>query len=229
MAPRRGKRGGRRSRRTYTLNCNFFGWYDTSTGYIKNIRADAIGMSTSRQLLLKSVTMHFSATATTSTYMIPSNAPCVTLLLADGNGSTVATSSTVLIPFGLTKSITVRTPRQTPMTTYGASTTVIAIHVSQPAPNTTLSYSGLARIHPSRNLQPYGVKLEDTIAELNDRFSLMQAEFHDASSCLDEELSADNKLENGAFEIVASDQLTCCPRCSAERASQSSRTMRPLL
>lgn len=219
MAPRRRRTRRSNNRRASTINCNFFGWYDTSTGYIKNIRADAIGMSTSRPILLKTVTMSFTTVASTATYMVPSNAPAVTLVLADGNGSTVAVSSTVLIPFGMTKSITVRTPRQTLMTVYSGSTTVISVHVSQPAPNTTLSYTGVARMRPSRNLMPYGVKIEDTLARLDERFRLMSVDVQLVSN--EARDLAVEEADSSADEFVALDTsaVGCC-RCTAENHSQ---------
>jgi len=155
------------------MNFDFFGWFATDSGNEKRVTPAQLDLPITRAARPRNVHIEVDAVATTSTYMVPSNSPVVTVSLVAADGDVVAFSKPTLIPHGSKTSINVRAPPSTPYSQYSRAGTLVSIFASQAAAGTTLSFSGFVSMQFSAHSRPSAVKLVQHIENLQAQCSSM--------------------------------------------------------
>ena len=177
MARRRTRRGRRRGGGE-VLSHDFVGW---TTAANKHVTADDLGLFFSRPARVVSARVSWTSTATTSTYMVPSNIPTVCFAILSAGGDVTDFSSPKLAPFGATTTSYQRATNRVEMGQWAHNGAVLQLQHSALANGTTISFCGTVWIHYAPHRIPFGVKatLTDDRLDREDDYVVVPAAPHD--------------------------------------------------
>lgn len=153
---RRRTRRNRGGPRRAIIPYDFSGWTSAPS---KSITPDDLHISVTRPFRCIRISAQFTTTATTGTYMVPSNIATVVLEISSYNGVVVRVSPPRLTPFGATTRTTVNAPRGTDFGYFDAKSSMARIYSTSFAAGTTLSFCGTMWIEFSPHRFPDTVKM----------------------------------------------------------------------
>lgn len=156
------KRSRRPRRVPSELSYSFSGWTTSSSKKVTLADLSAYNGRAARPLY---AVVEVVATATTSTYMVPSNYPTVIASLVSGANEVVGVSAPKLMSSRSTR-VRVSAPRNIDWCEYAANGTVLQLLFSALTTGVTVSFSGFVRMQYTINAVAKSVSLEDHTARI---------------------------------------------------------------